>query len=413
MSASEHRKDADIQTALPESLSWQSRPQHADLAPLPGYPAVYLLLTDQQVPIQLGTTQHLRRLAISRLTDLEQVSRGKADLAEIARGIRWREVHSAFEGRWWYYRLARQMYPKRYRHLISFGPAWFLRVDWQQPIPELTITNRIWCEPGEYLGPWLTHDTCQQALTGLWDLFDLCRYPEQVRRAPHGQSCAYAEMGRCDAPCDGSAPFENYQARCRAAWSFTCGNHQEWLQAAERKMNAAAAAQRFEEAGQVKQQLDFVAKWQKSWAPALRRSEQMNDLFVIPVTRRRSWKLFLFRQGCLTAGPVMTQRRLPGALTIWLSQELARPLEDIEPRVRMEQTWLVTHFCNSHEGDASFLGALGSGRVPEGLEQKFRDFLTQRRAMRAPRDDATDDAQSLNEGPRRHDSPGKSHPEGK
>lgn len=175
--------------ALPDELTWVGRLRRSDLARLPACPAVYLLLAESKVPVQLAATQHLRRLVAARLADSAPPPPGKADLVEIVRGIRWRPVHSAFEGRWWYYRLARQMYPKQYRRLISFGPAWFLHVDWQERVPEIRLSERIWQEGGEHVGPWLTHDTCRKALHGLWALFDLCRYHEQIRRAGRSALC--------------------------------------------------------------------------------------------------------------------------------------------------------------------------------------------------------------------------------
>ena len=97
---------------LPDVRTWAGRPESADLASLPGCPAVYLFIDADGAPVQLASTQHLRRLTLSRLTSPERPQRGKADLAEIVRGVRWRQVYSPFEGRWWYYRLARRMYPR-------------------------------------------------------------------------------------------------------------------------------------------------------------------------------------------------------------------------------------------------------------------------------------------------------------
>lgn len=387
MSAEEHPTHASVLEQFPEQLRWAGCPEGSDLAVLPGTPAVYLLLAAADVPVQLGTTQHLRRVVVSRLADPQRPQRGQADLAGIVRGLRWRGVHSAFEARWWYYRLARQMYPKRYRQLISFGPAWFLHVDWQQGVPELRVTERIWELPGELLGPWLTHDTCQRALEGLWDLFDLCRYPEQVRRAPGGQRCAYADMGRCDAPCEGAVPLGRYVERCRSAWAFAGGAVDAWVADADRRMNEAARIQRFEEAGKIKQQLSFAEKWRQQWFPVIRPAAEMNDLLAVPVTRRRAWKLFLFRQGCLRDGPVVAERKLPPATCAWLRQELARVPEPLDARARMEQTWLVAHFRSSREGDASLIRPLRAGALPPELEDDLRELLAQRRAARAAQAD--------------------------
>ncbi len=49
------------------------------------------------------------------------------------------------------------------------------------------------------------------------DAFDLCRYPNILKQAPRGVACAYKEMGRCPAPCDGTEALELYRVRVRVA----------------------------------------------------------------------------------------------------------------------------------------------------------------------------------------------------
>ena len=371
--------------ALPELHCWSGRPTADDLAALPGCPALYLLVDSAGKPVQLASTQSLKRLLISRLTDPLRQRPGKADLAEIARGVRWRRLSTPFEGRWWYYRLAREVHPKEYRRLISFGPAYFLCVDWDEPAPELRVTERIWCTAGQFVGPWATHKACQEALQGLRDLFDLCRYPEQVRAAPRGTRCAYAEMGRCDAPCDGSAPLENYAARCRAAWRFAGGAVDEWMDGAGERMQRAAAERAYEQAGQIKQQVDFAHKWKTQWAGRVRPAERLNYLLGLAVTRRRAWKLYLFRRGHLADGPVVSDRRLVVDVRAWLGTELARQPEQLADTVRAEQTWLFCHFLFNREADAALMIALPDNDVPVGLEESLYEqaAASKRRRERA------------------------------
>ncbi|MBU0640183.1 MAG: hypothetical protein KKB50_15060 [Planctomycetes bacterium] len=364
--------------ALPENHAWEGRPGDAEVTPLPGCPAVYLLSDAEGAPVQLATTQQLRRAVKLRLADSSEQRRGKADLAEIVRRIMWRRVYSPLEGRWWYYRLAREMYPREYRRLVSFGPAWFLHVDWNTPCPELRVTERIWCLSGAFVGPWPTRTACQQAWDGLCDLFDLCRYPEQVRRAPNGERCAYADMGRCDAACDGSVPLAAYVARCRAAWQFASGDAEGWIAVAEREMRAAAADRRYERAGQIKQQLAFARRWQSQWASAIRSSEDFRYLLVVPVTRRKASKLFLFRLGHLVDSPVIAERRLVREGVQWVTEEAGRVSSAVDPVGRMEQTWLVAHFMRHSESRGALIVPLPRAGVPADLEQVLQDHLEQR-----------------------------------
>jgi excinuclease UvrABC nuclease subunit len=382
--------DADqLHAALPEIRTWSDRPGPAELASLPGCPAVYLLADASGTPVQLATTQSLKRALVSRLSEPQRPRPGKADLAEIARSVRWRPLSTPFEGRWWYHRLAREIYPRQYRRLISFGPAYFLHVSWEQPVPELRVTERVWCLDGHSLGPWPTHKACQAALEGLRDLFDLCRHPEQVRKAPGGTRCAYAEMGHCDAPCDGSAPLWVYLDRCRAAWRFAAGGAGQWIVAAAERMNQAADGQKYELAGLIKQQLEFARDWQEQWAPRVRPAEEMNYLLALPVTRRRGWKLLLFRTGHLTDGPVVPQRRVGPQAAAWLRAELSRPTPESPATLRMEQTWLVCHFLYSREAESALLVPLPVLEIPADLEQSLAEkaeAARQRRGKPRPRD---------------------------
>jgi DNA polymerase-3 subunit epsilon len=387
MSTSDDPKQT-IVVALPNVHTWTDRPRPEDLAPLPGCSAVFLFIDEAENPVQLLTTQQLRRLVTSRLSEPDQPRRGRADLAAVVRGVRWRQTHSPFEARWWYYRLARVLHPHEYRKLVSFGPAWFLQVDWTEPVPELRVTERIWCVRGEFVGPWPAHKACRQALEGLWDLFELCRYPEQVRKAPDGTPCAYADMGRCDAPCNGSVPLERYIDRMRSAWQFAQGGVAPWIQSATQRMRQAAGEQRYELAGQLKQQLDFAQSWQQHWSPTVHPAHEMNLLLAIPATRRKAWKLFLFRQGHLTDGPLLPQRKLPAETPVWLTEQLSQPVDTLTAQlddvVRMEQTWLVAHFLQHKAARAAIIQYLPDATIPSDLEGSLQYALSQQRTPKHP-----------------------------
>lgn len=344
---------ADPQTLLPEVLTWTAAFTAEAGSELPAAPAVCLFEDATQRPVQLLTTQHLRRLVTTRLSTPEAPVRGRANLAEVVRGVRYRIVYCPFEARWHFLRLARTLYPQRYRKLVGFGPAWFLNVDWAAPIPEINVTQQVWCAPGDFIGPWPTHKAGHEALTLLWDLFDLCRYPEQVRRAPQGTRCAYAEMGRCDAPCDGSVPLAAYVERCRAAWDFAGAGQADWMAQAEQAMRAAAATQAFERAGQIKQQLANAQRWQRQWGESAGPlPQQMERLILLPATRRRAWKVFGVRQGAVIDGPLISPRKMD-ALEPWLSATSASPLPELSPIERMEETWLVCHLLAHREGQTA------------------------------------------------------------
>lgn len=352
---------------LPQRARWSSSPQPQDLALLPGCAAVYCLGAEDGRPVQLATTQHLRRAVAARLSPDPSASLPRADLTGLVRRVAWREVAHPFEARWRHYELARRMYPADYRERIGFGPAWFLHVAWDATIPEIAVTERVWRLPGAFVGPWPTQRLAQQALEDLWDLFDLCRYPEQVRRTPAGRRCAYADMGRCDAPCDGSAPITDYGARCRAAWDFACGAVGAWIDEATERMKAAASRHAYERAALLKNQIARAEQWLARTFPMVHPVERLRLLLGLPATRRKAWKLVLFREGCLIDGPLISDRRLAADLPDWLRDAVGLPPPLLDDHVRMEHTWLLAHFLAHREAQGAIIEPLADPVAHDAL----------------------------------------------
>lgn len=352
-----------IENELDSHRAFETRPTAGDLASLPATPAVYALLNPANQVVLLATTQDLRRVLQSRLFDPADAEAGKrADLAEITRGVRWRNVSNAFEAKWRYWRLARELHPKDYRERIGFGPAYFLHVDWARPIPEIRVTERIWTISGEFVGPFQSGKTALTALESLWDIFDLCRYPEQVRRAPRGVRCSYADMGRCDAPCDGSVPLPAYLERMRSAWNFA-GNtaRSEQFAFIEESMRDAAAAQRFEIAAQWKKRFDAAKAWAQS-SIGLYRDEELQFAIALPVTRRSAWKFLHFDRGRLLDGPVIPKRALESALHEWVNSLDVGELLEIGDTECMEQAWLLSQMISIDTRERNM--ALNLARTP-------------------------------------------------
>jgi excinuclease UvrABC nuclease subunit len=342
-----------IVALLPEFTSWSGRPSAESLSALPGGPAVFLFVDGDARPIQLLTAQQCRKVALARLAQRSEEKTTRADVGEIARGVHWRSVHSPFEARWWHYRTARLVHPGNYRKLIGFPPAWFLHVDWDERVPDLRIVDSLWARPGRYLGPFPARAEAQAAWDLVCDVFDLCRYPAEVRKAPEGQRCAYAEMGRCDAPCDGSVPMARYEARCREAWAFLCDAGRTWLDEAPRRMASAAAELQFELAGQLKGQIDAVRRMTQRWSPYICGPDEMAYLLVVSVSRRKKWKPFLFCRGGLYDAEMAPARKLGEAIASLPAVMRERPPESLDSVTRDEQTWLVAHYLNHRESRAA------------------------------------------------------------
>lgn len=363
----------DLGSILTTCAQWGT-PDAADSATgaLPNRPAVYALLAHDGRLIQLAITQQLRAAVQARVAATAEPRERRADLRAVVRAVCYAEVRDGLEARWLHWRAARAVLPSSYREQLAFGPAEFLLLDAGADIPEARISQQPFLQHGEIVGPFPNRAAAQEALEGLWDLFDLCRYPEQVRRAPHGTRCAYADMGRCDAPCDGAAPLDIYRRRVQDSWEFACGAIAPWVRAAEDRMHAAAADLRFEKAALLKRQLAFAQRWRTQW-PAAKPLRRGIYLMLAPVSRRRAWTAYLFRMGNFIPGESLRERDAAQHAVRWAIESTGAPAD---PATACEMAWLLGHALYSRIADRLATVWIDASTAPATLERELQQRMT-------------------------------------
>jgi len=212
---------------------------------------VYLLSDADDWPVQLLCVKNLRASLKRRLGGDEQVGPSRrVNYRDLIRHVRWCRVDSAFEADWLYYEIARQLFPQTYQGMIGFRPAWFVHVNPLTDFPRYIKTTDL-SRPGWYIGPVEDKHAAARVIQLVEDLFDLCRYYNILVEAPNAKACAYKEMGKCPAPCDGSISMEQY--RNLIEWSArTLVDPGDAVRAHSRRMQQAAAELRFESAAKIR-----------------------------------------------------------------------------------------------------------------------------------------------------------------
>lgn len=220
---------------------------------LPAAPGVYLVCDETDRPILLSFSANLRRVVGHRLAAPEPDIRTKrVNLAEIARRLYWIETHGSFETLLTHWQQARELYPREYRTLLGFGPAEFIRVDPTANTPRFTVTRELRPDGARYLGPLPTRKAADAWVDMLADLFDLCRYYDVLEKSPNGEACAYFDMGKCPAPCNGTIGLTIYRDMIASAWDFSVGQTVDRLVDLRKNMQAAATKLEFERAGSIR-----------------------------------------------------------------------------------------------------------------------------------------------------------------
>jgi hypothetical protein len=235
-------------------------------------------------PVLIATTGDLRERLRVRLGLGEGDApgalglRGRTDYAAVVRSAWAAAAGSSFETELAYLTIARRLMPMAYRTVIERWRAWFVHVEPGAEFPQLRKTNlvglasarraggagsregerRNLIEGGLLLGPIVGKDPAGRLIERLTDGFDLCRFQAILVQAPKATACAYKEMGRCPAACDGSESMTTYRERVRRAMTSFGPAAGESAAALQTEMTIAAAAGDYALAARHKRAMELV-----------------------------------------------------------------------------------------------------------------------------------------------------------
>ncbi len=243
---------------------------HLDVAPplsdeqlrqVPAKRGVLLLAGQGGEPITMITAGALRSRLTTRLAEPHEQGPSRiADLRQITRTVWWKLTPSHFETDLCFLTLAGQVWPKRFASMVAVKPPWFVRVDCDEQFPHFARTRDVLGAGGQAVGPLPTSKAGDQFVQVLQDAFDLCRDIKCLRTSPNGQPCAYAQMGRCLSPCDGTIAMADYRQVVQAAARFAAGDRQPRRDELTEQMRQVAAGQKYELAGAIRTRLERIAQ---------------------------------------------------------------------------------------------------------------------------------------------------------
>ncbi|MGE5612546.1 MAG: hypothetical protein ACM359_25080 [Bacillota bacterium] len=271
----------------------------AFLKQVPARWVVYLFTDEHDQPVQLLCVKNLRYSLKRRLGGEEMVGVSKrVNYRQLVRRVYWRRVDSAFEADWVYLEAARQLFPTSYQGMVGFRPAWFVQVNPEAKFPRYIKTTDLSSKAGVLIGPVEDKHAAQRLIALAEDCFDLCRYYNILVAAPQGKACAYKEMGRCPAPCDGSISMEQY--RQMVALSVrTMVQPGEFVQEQTRQMQEAAAGLQFEVAGKIKARIEQAGQFGHGAYRHARRLEDFAFLMLQRGPKAGRVKVFLVVRGTI------------------------------------------------------------------------------------------------------------------
>ncbi len=276
------------------------------LSRIPARRGVALLVAQADQPIVLLPAADMRARIRNRMAGADPdgdqpLPTGKLpDLQGITRSIHWVLTTSHFETDLAYFELARLLWPRTFPTLLAWKPAWFVVVDLEETYPSLRPA-RSTTGATDAVGPFATAKDADRYVQIIDDAFDLCRDRRHLLQAPEGQRCAYAQMGRCLCPCDGTISSEEYRAAVRRAWQCARGCRQPIADQLTERMSLASEALEFEKAASLKKRLERLAELDSPTYRWVAPAEEFSFLLVEQTTSIAWAKVFAVRSGDLTA----------------------------------------------------------------------------------------------------------------
>jgi excinuclease UvrABC nuclease subunit len=366
-----------VSTHLPHSLGFSPTEDfEAFLKRVPARWVVYLLTDADDQPIQLLCVKNLRYSLKRRLGGDETVGPSRrVNYRDLVRRIYWRPVESTFEADWIYYEAARELFPQTYQGMVGFRPAWFIHVNPQAAFPRYVKTIDLTTETGTLLGPLEDKHAAARLIQLVEDAFDLCRYYNILLDAPTAKACAYKEMGKCPAPCDGTISMDQYRRMIESSLEALI-NPAKAIAEQTIRMKQAAAELRFEVAAKIKAFLGQISELGKGAFRYVRELKNFRYVSLQRGPRDGNAKVFLITRGDIEeiAGLIGAGEILP--LILEISRTSGSALNDVDG-VGAERIGVVAHHLfAARQTSGVFLPV--DGLDDKTLAKAFRDVQKQK-----------------------------------
>ena len=328
----------------------------AALSGIPTCGGVYVVADRDGRPVFASHGQNLRRVVVGRLSEPagDGPSR-RLNLSEIAGFVAWRTTSSRFETAVEFWRLMRRYDPSGYRKQMGFGRAWYVGVRPDDRLPRFVSVADLRDDRARFAGPFATRRTAEAWVRMLEDVFDLCRYFDILEKTPDGEPCAYFEMGKCPAPCDGSLPLSDYRRMVTEALDFTLGDREPALARLRTAMQQASAFLAFERAAAIRKTIEqaetLIARPEQAHVADPRTARYLSVQRAGPARRKPESALvkpFYAVGGVIEAGVPVAVGDVHSAAEDWIRNGLA--LSPIPARTRLERDrrseglWLIARF---------------------------------------------------------------------
>jgi DNA polymerase-3 subunit epsilon len=266
---------------------------------LPNGPGVYIFRDGQGRPLYVGTSRNLRSRVRQYFVSSETRSR-MGEMVGIAERVDPIACAHALEAQVRELRLIAAHKPRYNRRSKFPERSVWLKLT-VEPFPRLSVVREKRPDGAAYLGPLRSQRQATVVRDAIHDAVPLrqCSDRLSLRRVVRA-ACVLAGIGRCGAPCEHGVTPEQYAAMVGLVTSAWAGDVRPLVEPLEQKIAALAAAQRYEQAGVVRDRIATVvracARMQR-----LAALHGIDELVAARPDGDGGWELSVIRAGRLAA----------------------------------------------------------------------------------------------------------------
>jgi excinuclease ABC subunit C len=249
------------QSSIPQPADAAARPLEDKLAAVAAGPGVYLLRDRQGRVIYVGKAANLRSRVRSYLRGGDERSQVRF-LCERLADFETIVTASDKEALILENNLIKQYRPRYNIRLKDDKSYVSVKVTVRDPWPRVLVTRRIVKDGSHYFGPFASASAVRDTLDTIRKVFPLRDCSDAVFRN-RSRPCIEYDIKRCLGPCVLPVDRAVYEEHLRQAMLLLEGRNNEVVKTLRRRMDEAAAAERFEEAARLRDQMQAIDKTQE------------------------------------------------------------------------------------------------------------------------------------------------------
>ena len=282
---------------------------------IPSRPGSYLFKDKEGRVLYVGKAKSLRNRLNSYFQQLSNLPIRTQQMLEEAQSLDWIQVTNEAEALILEHNLIQEHQPRYNVRLRDDKSYPYLAVTVSDKWPRATLIRGKLKKTNRYFGPYVDVGAIRDTLDLLQRTFPLrtCSDAKYKRHERLGKPCLDFHIKKCCGPCVDEVTEDEYQNLVKELLRFLEGDTENVLSALKKEMESASAAQEYERAARLRDNLLNVQKAAERQLMVGTRSEDFDVLGVEQDELGASVHAFLIRKG-----KVMGQR----ALTVDKTQEM-------------------------------------------------------------------------------------------